>query len=130
MGFQEYKEWAEINSIVIVQIEHIKAVENLTEIMSVEGVDGFIVGPYDLSASMGLPGEFENPEVKETLTKVTTFVNSSKKPGGYHVVHSNPELLKEKIDDGYRFIAYGDDMVFFAETIKSEMNYISKIKEK
>ncbi len=122
MGFKEYKEWAEKNSIVIVQIEHIKAVENLAEIMSVEGVDGFIVGPYDLSASMGFPGEFENPEVKEALAKVTGFMNSSKKPGGYHVVHSNSGLLKDKINEGYRFIAYGDDMVFFAEKMEEESN--------
>lgn len=122
MGFQEYKDWAEKNSIVIVQIEHIKAVENLEEIISVEGVDGFIIGPYDLSASMGFPGEFSNPRVEETLKDVISFMNNSNKPGGYHVVHSNAKLLKEKIDEGYRFIAYGDDMVFFAEKMKEESN--------
>ena len=44
-SFEQYKEWLNKNSIVIVQVEHIKAVENLEAIMSVEGVDGFIVGP-------------------------------------------------------------------------------------
>lgn len=120
MGFQEYKEWAEKNSIVIVQIEHIKGVENLSEIMSTDGVDGFIVGPYDLSASMGFPGCFDEQCVKDALKEVVLFINNSSKPGGFHVVHSNEELLKQKIAEGYRFIAYGDDMVFFSEKIKAE----------
>ncbi len=126
LGFNDYKDWAEKNSIVIVQVEHIKAVENLTEIMSVKGVDGFIVGPYDLSASMGLPGEFNNPDVSEALKEITKFIKNSTKPGGFHVVHSDDELLKSKIKEGYTFIAYGDDMVFFSEKIKNEENIWKK----
>ena len=120
LEFQEYKDWAEENSMVIVQIEHIKSVENLSEIISTDGVDGFIVGPYDLSASMGYPGCFDEPCVKDALKEVVSFMNNSSKPGGFHVVHSNKELLEEKITEGYRFIAYGDDMVFFSEKIKNE----------
>lgn len=122
LGFQEYKEWAEANSIVIVQIEHIKAVENLPEIMSVDGIDGFIVGPYDLSASMNIPGEFDRIEFLEIINSVEDFMKKSNKPGGYHVVHSDTNLLKEKIKQGYRFMAYGDDMVFFSEKIGTEEN--------
>ena len=63
-SFKEHLAWqADINSgpIVVVQIEHIEAVDNLKEILSVSGVDAFIIGPYDLSCSMGIPGE---PEFK------------------------------------------------------------------
>jgi 2-dehydro-3-deoxyglucarate aldolase len=120
IGFDEYKKWLETESIIIVQIEHIDAVENINEIMSVEHVDGFIVGPYDLSASLGLPGKFDHPTVKEALEEVKRFVRHSDKPGGYHVVHSNPTELEEKIKEGYTIIAYGDDMVFFSEKIAAE----------
>jgi 2-dehydro-3-deoxyglucarate aldolase len=120
LGFQEYINWAEKNSVVIVQIEHIKAVENIQEILAVEGVDGFIIGPYDLSASLGIPGEFDNPKMIQVIDDINKIVKESVKPGGYHVVHSNHGLLQQKINDGYRFIAYGDDMVFFSEKIKTE----------
>ena len=70
LEFEKYKEWVNKESIVIVQIEHIEAVRNLDEILSVEGIDGFIIGPYDLSASMGIPGEFEHPDVIEALNRV------------------------------------------------------------
>ena len=52
------------------QIEHINAVENLTEILRVEGVDAFIIGPYDLSCSMGIPGEFDNPQFTDVMKNI------------------------------------------------------------
>lgn len=120
IGFKDYKEWIDKNGIVIVQIEHIEGVKNLSEIMSVDGVDAFIIGPYDLSASMGLPGKFDDPAVAEALTEVTNFLQASAKPGGYHVVHSDPSLLQKRVDEGYKFIAYGDDMVFLSEKLRDE----------
>jgi len=56
--------------VVIAQIEHIDAVNNLEDIFSVPGIDGIIVGPYDLSASMGYPGEYDRPDVKAALLKI------------------------------------------------------------
>ena len=73
--FEGYKQWNDKNSIVIVQIEHILAVENLEEILSVPEVDGFIIGPYDLSGSLGVPGEFDNPEVLDALKRVKQIWN-------------------------------------------------------
>jgi len=95
VGFQEYKEWVENESIVIAQIEHIRGVENIDEILSVKGIDGFIIGPYDLSASLGEPGNFDHPDVKDALGKIRYFLKCSNKPGGFHVVHSDIALLKK-----------------------------------
>ena len=58
-SFKEYLDWqSDVNSgpVVVVQIEHIDAVNNLKQILNVDGVDAFIIGPYDLSCSMGIPG--------------------------------------------------------------------------
>ena len=63
-GFDEYVEKINSRTIVIVQIEHIDAINNLEEILSTKGVDGSIIGPYDLSGSMGKPGEYNEPDVK------------------------------------------------------------------
>ena len=56
-GFDSYKKWLK-ELIIIVQIEHIDAVNNLEAIFAVDNVDAFIIGPYDLSASMGIPGDY------------------------------------------------------------------------
>ena len=69
-AFQTYKKWVNKEVVVIAQIEHIDAVNNLEEILSVSEIDGIIVGPYDLSASMGYPGEYEKKEVQKALLKV------------------------------------------------------------
>jgi len=126
MDFDKYKNWLELNSIVIVQIEHIDAVRNIDHIMNVDGVDAFIVGPYDLSASMGKPGNFNDPEVKSVLSDLISFMNSSNKPGGFHIVHSDIIDLKAKIKQGYKFIAYGDDMIFISEKFSKESKILKK----
>ncbi len=126
LGFKEYEEWTRNESIVIVQIEHIKAVENLEDILSVEGVDGFIIGPYDLSGSLGLPGNFDHPSVLAALNEVERVMMKSPKVGGYHVVHSKHDELLSRIEQGYKFIVYGDDMVFFAEKLKEETSFLKQ----
>lgn len=108
--FNDYKSWLNKSSYVIVQIEHIDAVNNLEKILSVEGVNGFIVGPYDLSASMGMPGEFENEEFKKIMKRVQEITKSLGATGGVHIIEPNPKELSDKISDGYNFIAYSLDV--------------------
>lgn len=66
----EYWEMAKREPLVILQIEHIEAVRNLDAILKVPGVGSILVGPYDLSASMGKPGLWDDPEVSSTLDEV------------------------------------------------------------
>ena len=129
VGFEEYKEWAKSEIIFIPQIEHIDGVNNLENILSIERVDGFIIGPYDLAGSLGVPGKWDHPSVIEALETVNKVVERNKKPGGYHVVHSNHREFEQRANEGYRFIAYGDDMVFFAETIAEESDFITRFKK-
>ncbi len=126
LAFEKYKSWAEQETILIVQIEHIEGVQNLEEILAVDGVDGFIVGPYDLSGSLGRPGDFTHPQVAAALERVRQIMNDSPKVGGYHIVHSNRPELPARIDQGYRFIAYGDDMVFLAEKVRAEADFVTE----
>ena len=108
-SFEKYKEWVNRESIVIVQVEHIKAVENLDAILSVEGVDGFIVGPYDLSGSLGVPGQFDNRLMLNAMNRIKDFTKSSSKVAGIHVVEPDIIQLQERIREGYKFIAYSLD---------------------
>ena len=69
-GFEHYKKWLSESSVIIAQIEHIDAVNNIEEIIATPGIDGVIIGPYDLSGSLGIPGEFNDPSVITALLKV------------------------------------------------------------
>jgi len=121
-GFEEYKKWLEKESIVIVQIEHIDAVDNLDDILKTDGVDGFIVGPYDISGSLGIPGEFENQRFKEIIQKVMDIGKKSKKPAGFHVIPPDAKEVKKIINLGYRFIAISLDTLFLGNLCKKVLN--------
>jgi len=108
--FQEYFDWQKNGSTVIVQVEHIDAVNNLEAIFSVEGVDGYIIGPYDLSGSIGIPGQFDHPDFLDAMERIRAVAKEMSMTGGIHVIEPEPEQLKQRIEEGYRFIAYSLDI--------------------
>jgi len=126
-SFEKYKKWVNRESIVIVQVEHIKAVENLDAIMSVEGVDGFIVGPYDLSGSLGVPGQFENRLMKAAMNSIKDFIKSSSKVAGIHVVEPDVIQLQERIKEGYKFLAYSLDIRMLDNICRSAMDSLKHL---
>ncbi|MFA4991115.1 MAG: aldolase/citrate lyase family protein [Candidatus Omnitrophota bacterium] len=126
MEFEKYKKWVNRDSVVIAQIEHIKAVENLDKILAVDGVDGFIVGPYDLSASMGRPGEFNHPEVRRALKRIRGSFRKRGPAPGFHVIPPDADDVRMKIKEGYRFLGFSLDTLFLGAGCREEL---SKIKE-
>jgi len=111
--FEEYLAWqSDINfgPVVVVQIEHVDAVANLKEILNVDGVDAFIIGPYDLSCSMGIPGEFDNPEFIQTINKIIQIGSELNAVSGLHVVEPDKQKLNNAIIAGHNFIAYSVDI--------------------
>ena len=127
-GFGEYQEWVKNECVIIAQIEHIDAVNNLEDILSVNGIDGTIVGPYDLSASMGYPGEYEREDVKEALSRIDEITKKMNKPLGFHVIDSDHHKLLEKINKGYSFVAFSLDFFFLGDKAREEMKFLkSKI---
>ena len=107
--FSEYFEWKQTGSMVVVQIEHIKAVDNLQEILSVPGVDAYIVGPYDLTGSLGIPGDFEAQAYNEAIHEIQRISQKLQVPGGIHIVEPDPKALDQAVRSGNQFIAYGVD---------------------
>lgn len=128
LGFEEYREKNKNETVVIAQIEHIEAVKNIDDILSVDGIDGTIVGPYDLSGSMGKPGRYDDADVKEALERVKSACFAHKKPLGFHVIQSDYQKLKEKIDEGYTFLAFSLDFFFLGDKAREEMSKIGAAK--
>lgn len=124
--FEEYKKWVSDELVIIAQIEHIDAVKNIDEIVSVEGIDGTIIGPYDLSGSMGYPGEFERDDVKNAVQKVMDRCKVKNIPSGFHVVDTDPKKLQEKIKQGCTFLAYGIDYFFMRDSAINGMKAINE----
>ncbi len=109
-AFTEYLNWESTGPIVILQIEHKEAVENLEAILQLDGVDGFIVGPYDLSGSMGIPGHFDHPEFLRSISRIKSVAQDLKVAAGIHVVEPNIDDLKQRIQESFTFVAYSIDI--------------------
>ena len=124
IAFDTYKDWVQEESVVIAQIEHIESVNNLEEILAVEGLDGIIVGPYDLSASMGKPGLYDDEDVKEVLNRIDIVTKKMKKPLGFHVIDSNHEKTLDKIKKDYTFLAFSLDFFFLGDKARQEMELL------
>ncbi len=109
VNFPEYLRWQQDGPVVIVQIEHKNAVERLEDIMKVPGVDGFLIGPYDLSCSMGIPGQFERAEFIASMTRIREAGQQLGVAAGLHIVEPDLERLAQVIREGFTFVAYSVD---------------------
>ncbi|MDR1685310.1 MAG: 2,4-dihydroxyhept-2-ene-1,7-dioic acid aldolase [Desulfovibrio sp.] len=98
--------------VLVAQIEHINAVAALDGIFSHPRLDAYMVGPYDLSASMGLTARFDEPEFIKTLERIEAKAVQYGVSRGYHVVRPDEPLLRDKVRAGYTFLAYGMDSLF------------------
>lgn len=93
---------------VVVQIEDRAAVENINEIISVDGIDGIIIGPYDLSGSFGKLGQVADAEVQAAIKTVLTACQNRKVAAGIFALL--PEQAKTYIDAGFTLVAAGVDL--------------------
>lgn len=94
--------------IIISQIESIEAVNNFDEMSKLSFVDSFMIGPYDLSTSLGVAGNFKSKKYVKILRELEKIAKKNRKPLGIHIFNEleNIKLLKNK---GYRFIAHSTD---------------------
>lgn len=111
-NFDEYAANANKEIAVIVMIESKEAVENIHEILSVPGVDGVFIGPYDMSSTYGLTGQTEHPIVLDACRKVGEACAEHNVSAGWHIVLPTEEKLNTARDFGFTFLALGVDIVF------------------
>jgi 2-dehydro-3-deoxyglucarate aldolase len=109
-SFESYCQWLDENALVIVMIEHIDGVKSADEILTVSGVDGYMIGPYDLSASLGIPGQINDPRVVDAIARVRKIGEKLGKPGGIHVVEPDLTAIERRINEGFTFMGYAMDV--------------------
>ncbi len=98
------------NTMLVFQIETQAGLDRRDELISVPGVDAVMVGPADLSISLGIPGQFENPKLIDAIDKIIETCNKYGVAPGIHmrILH----LAKFWRDRGMRFLSTGGDALF------------------
>jgi 2-keto-3-deoxy-L-rhamnonate aldolase RhmA len=102
---------------VIVQAEHVRAVENIEAIVKVPGVDAVLLGPYDLSASLGKMGQIDDPLVVDAIRHVSDTCRAAGMPLGYFGVTA--AAVRPYVELGYTLIVAGVDTLILGNGAKA-----------
>lgn len=113
----DYLHQAEETLSLVVQIESTEAVQNLDDILQVEGIDGIFIGPSDLAASMGHLGRAEHPEVIAVVERCIETAASAGVPVGVNAFKH--EIARRYLDLGANFILVGADVSILARGAES-----------
>lgn len=119
-GFQDYIEHANQDIAVILQAEHVDAVNSIDAIVKVPGIDAILIGPYDLSASMGRTGLVTDPMVKKAMRKVMNACRATHLPLGAFGVSA--KAVTGFIKDGFTLIAVGADVLFLGASAQETLS--------
>jgi 4-hydroxy-2-oxoheptanedioate aldolase len=117
-----YLEARNRNSIAIIGIESVAAVNNLERILEVPGIDGIFVGPNDMSISLGIPDQYDRKEYRDTVKHVIDTSEAHGVPVLVH--HQSPELSNFWIGQGARFVLHGTDRRAITEGFKSDFGQL------
>jgi len=116
-GGAEFFAEANEETVVILLLETVKAFENLDEIVSVPGVDVAWVGHYDLTVSMGIPAQFENPRFLEAMNSLVACCRRHGVAPGF--LPPTPESAAHWIGQGFRMISLGSDIGVFLNAVRT-----------
>ena len=121
-GTRAYLEARNKNSIAIIGIESVAAVENLENMLQVPGIDGIFVGPNDMSISLGFPDQYDRQEYQDTVKRV---IDTSEAHGVAVLVHhQTPELSTFWMTQGARFVLHGTDRRALTEGFKADFGHL------
>jgi 4-hydroxy-2-oxoheptanedioate aldolase len=117
-----YLKEANSDLLRVVQCETEQAVRDIGAIAGLEYIDVIFVGPYDLSLSLGVPGDLFHPKMLESVDKVLAACKKRGKLTGVYV--STPEEVKKRLEQGFTFLAYSMDTLIFSEAAKNIVNSV------
>ena len=112
-------------TLVIPQCETVGALEAIDEIAALDGVDGIFVGPYDLSISMGIPGEFDNAAFQSALDRI---INACRRADKFCIFFAgSPDGVAAGFKRGFDGMAYSLDAAVFIESVRERVEKIKSM---
>jgi len=118
--FERYLEKANEETAVILQAESCKAVDNINDIANLKGVDAILIGPYDLSSRLGVPGEVNHPLVQSAIDKIITGCQDANVSMGIFSVSAEAVLPYKK--RGFTLLTVGVDTTFIIKSASETLS--------
>ena len=104
--------------ILVSMIESKSGITNIKKILKVKGLDAILIGPYDLSASLGITGKFESKKFKKTIEYIKQNCKKMKIPVGLHVLQNDFQRLNQYKKQGYTFLPYCTDAMLLNSSLR------------
>lgn len=113
------------NNLVLINIESVAAMESIDELFSVPGLDGMIIGPHDLSVSLCVPEQYDNPIFQDAVSLIIKKAKEHKIAAGIHY-SDHLEHVNKWAGEGLNIIIYKADISFFVEGIGNNIEVLKK----
>lgn len=126
-NFQNYISDWNSDSIYIAQIETVEGLSNVESILSADNLDGVMIGPYDMSGSLGVPGQTQHPLVLEAERKIIEACESANKSCGTQLAEFTEENILQAFSKGYTFIIASSDLFILDSWGENSRNLISGV---
>jgi 2-dehydro-3-deoxyglucarate aldolase len=127
-GFADYTSGWNALSPIIIQIETVEGVENIDQLLAFEEIDGAMVGPYDLSGSLGIPGQIDHPRVAEAGRHVVEACARAGRACGTQLVDPDVASMRKSVEDGYTFTVLSSDIFLLGTWARKMRGAIGEIR--
>lgn len=128
-AFETYTAEWNARSVILIQIESVRGVEAVDDLVQHPAIDGVMIGPYDLSASLGIPGQLTAPPVRQACERVIAACKRAGKACGCHLVEPDDAGLRQALDAGYTFAVLASDVFVlwkWAERMRALLAQLAK----
>jgi 2-keto-3-deoxy-L-rhamnonate aldolase RhmA len=119
---KEYVEWANANTLVVIQPETQKAIDHIEKLVSISGVDAVMIGPQDLSLSLGMVGQLKHPRMVEAYERVIAACEKYHVAPGVHLAEF--DQAKEWLAKGMRFFTFQNDIRMLLDAGKANTSQL------
>ncbi len=126
LDLQEYMEKANRNLVIVPQVEHKDAVDNIEAIVEISGLTVLFVGPFDLSGSLGKLGKVDDPEVWKMIEIIRSACSRAGLIGGIFGVDA--DAVTPYIEAGYTLIAVGTDTGYLSRSVEQTLRTLRDLK--
>lgn len=121
-NLSEYMKKANEDTIIIAQIESAQGIENIEEILRVQGLDGVVIGPNDMSLEMGILGQYNHPMMQEAIQTVSVAAQAAGRWSG--IISANKSLLKQCAALGMQFMSWNSEIGMISESGKEALKIL------
>jgi len=123
----QYIDNANKNNILFINIESVTGINNLDEILKVPGLDGVVIGPHDLSCSLGIPEQYDNPVFDEAVKKILKKCHEYNVGAGMHFIGSIEKEIRWAQEAGLHLVIHSADIYQFINNTRSDLNHMKEV---